>query len=265
MIKKYIKSLLNDKILPVMNGKLKGLKLRINKLQQGSVLIRNYEPNKQFAFLTFLKEGDTFFDIGANVGLHSYFVERCISDVKIYSFEPLPENVEYIKETILLNKLKNINLIESAIGSETKKIYFEIGTNNFQGKITENKTSIEVKLITLDEFCYSNNIFPNVLKIDVEGAEIDVLQGAIKLIEEKRPIFIIELHIPAKDILVSKFLLDNNYEIYTLNDRAKTKSDKLLLSSKNKLSSWPDKDGLKGNIVAIHKSRMESDYYELIK
>ncbi len=261
MLKKIIKKLINGKTLPVMNGKLKGLKLKINKLQRGNVLFNNYEPDKQLAFLTFLKSGEIFFDIGANVGLHSYFVERWIPDVKIYAFEPLPENVAYIKETVLLNKLKNINLIESAIGAETKQIYFETGTNNFQGKITEKKTSIEVKLITLDEFSYTNNIFPNFLKIDVEGAEIDVLRGANKLIEEKSPIFLIELHIPEKDILVAKFLLEKGYDIFTLNELARNKSDKLLITIKNKLSSWPDKDGLKKNIVAIHTSKMDQFKY----
>ena len=57
MLKKIIKKLINGKTLPVMNGKLKGLKLKINKLQRGNVLFNNYEPDKQLAFLTFLKAG----------------------------------------------------------------------------------------------------------------------------------------------------------------------------------------------------------------
>lgn len=265
MIKQTIKSIFFGRTFPVLFGNLKGIKLKLNNLLKGSVLIRNYEPDKQLTFKLFLKENNVFFDIGANVGLHSYYVSKNIPSVDIYSFEPLPENAEYIRQTIKANSFTKINLIECAVSSKSGETYFETNTDNSRGNITNSPKDLKVKLISLDDFTQNKNVYPDVLKIDVEGAEGEVLEGARKLIASHKPIFIIELHSPEQDLYVAKFLHESDYEIYRLNEEAQTESDKLLLRIKKLNASWPDPEGVFGSIVAIPKEKFKPELLSYIQ
>lgn len=248
--------MLSGRTLPVLKGSLKGIKLEINDLIKGFVLLKDYEPDKQMAFNFFLKPNNIFFDVGANVGLHSYFVQKHWPNVSIYAFEPFPDNAAYIRKTISENNFNNIKLTEAAVSSEVGETFFDTGTDNSTGKITDTESGIKVKLITLDDFTQDNNIFPDLLKIDVEGAEGQVLDGSVNLIENHKPCWIIELHSPKQDLYVASFLTERGYVLYRLNEAAKTPDDQLFLIIKNLKSPWPDPDGVFGSIVAIHKDRV---------
>ena len=100
------------------------------------------------------------------------------------------------------------------------------------------------------------------MKIDVEGAEGDVLKGSDNLINRKKPAFIIELHSPEQDLLVAKLLLDKGYCIYRLNQKGHVEKDNLLLTIKDFTKSWPEPDGVWGDIIAIHSSR-KNEYPKL--
>ena len=237
-----------------------GLKLKLNHLLKGSVLLKNYEPDKQLAFKLFLEENDVFFDVGANVGLHSYYVAMHIPSAKIYAFEPLTENVEYIRQTIKNNNLLAIELIESAVSDKNGETSFDVNTDNSRGNITNTPTGLKVSLITLDQFCKENRVNPSLLKIDVEGAEGDVLKGSENLIASCRPTFIVELHSPEQDLFVANFFLNREYQIYRLNEAANKESDKLLIKIKKPEKSWPDPDGVFGSIAAIPNEKFLSRY-----
>jgi FkbM family methyltransferase len=267
MLKKIIKKLLFGKIITILYGNLKGVKIKINHLQKGSVLVQNYEPDKQMAFKLLLTKGQTFFDIGANVGLHSYYACKNIPSIKIHAFEPLPANADYIRETILLNHFTQIELHECAVSSKSGETFFDIQNDNSRGNITETATpdNLKVNLISLDDFIFKTKIFPDLLKIDVEGAEGEVLKGSEILINKYKPIFIIELHSPEQDLYVASFLFERGYEIYRLNEDAKDERHKLLITIKNMEASWPDPDGVYGSIVAIPKEKFKQEYQKFIK
>jgi FkbM family methyltransferase len=256
MMKKILKKLFFNKVFTVFSGNLKGVKLRLNDLLKGGFLFKNYEEEKQKVFQLLIGEKDVFFDIGANIGLHSYFVQKKIPGVPIYAFEPLQGNIDYINEVIANNHFTDIHIVPSAVGNSNGTVYFDVQHNNSVGNITEQQTGIEVPITTLDLYVEKNGIIPTILKIDVEGAEGDVLKGSEQLIAEHQPVFVIELHTPEQDLLVAKFLLDRGYEIYRLNEEIINEQHKLLLTIKNKNASWPDKDGVFGSIVAIPAAKM---------
>jgi FkbM family methyltransferase len=257
-MKGVVKKILYNRTLPVLSSSLRGVKLRVNDLIQGSVFINEYEPDKHKAFQFLIKNDDTFFDVGANIGLHTYFVARKFPSVKIFAFEPLPGNAEYIREAIRVNGFTNIHVNEAAVSAAPGELYFDKGKNNFMGFLTTEKTDLTVKLISLDEYTSTNNIYPDVLKIDVEGFEGEVLKGSVQLIGRCKPTFIIELHNPVQDVEVSVMLRKHGYFIFRLNPDAKEVSAGILLPIKNPDSPFPDPDGVWGNIIAIHSTKMNN-------
>lgn len=255
-MKTVIKKLFNNRVLPVLSSSLRGTRLRVNGLVKGSVFIHDYEPDKQNAFRFLLRENSIFFDVGANVGLHSYYVTRKFPKVKIVAFEPLPGNAAYIRETIQLNGFKNIQVVETAVSAQEGEAFFDNTMNNSMGMLVARQTSLKVKLITLNDYTRQNNIYPDVLKIDVEGAESDVLKGSSHLIAQAKPCFIIELHNPVQDLEVARILLGHGYSIFRLSEKAGRLPTDILLPILKPGVPWPDPEGVWGNLIAIHNSKL---------
>jgi FkbM family methyltransferase len=256
-MKKILKRIFFNKILQVRSKSLNGLKLRVNHLINGAIFIEDYEPDKQTAIKLLMPEAGIFFDIGANVGLHSYFVAKHFPKAKIHSFEPLPDNLDYLAETLQNNQITSISIVPAAVGSASGESFFDISNSNFKGNLSKTQTSLKVKLIALDDFIDEHVLFPDLIKIDVEGAECDVLKGAQKSIEATHPTFIIELHTPEQDLLVAGFLVTLGYWLFRINPKAAELNQRCFLSIKNLTTSWPDPDGVWGNIAAIHSSKLE--------
>lgn len=258
-MKRLITKLLKGRVWTVLMGPLRGTKLRYTSLIKGRVYLKSYEPDKQRAFDLFLKPGSTFFDIGANVGLHSYYVTRKHPDVRVFSFEPLPSNAEYIRETLKINQFSNIEVIEKAMSSRNGEAFFNMSDNNSKGMLSQATTELTVKTISLDNYVIENKNYPDLIKIDVEGAESIVLEGARKLMQERPPIFIIELHSPEQDLKVSGLLTASNYTIFRLNTNLKKNASQFLIKVKNVNASWPDPQGVWGSIVAINSDQLKSN------
>lgn len=123
-------------------------------------------------------------DIGANVGYFSMLMAKLAYLGKVYAFDPIPLNTALLRASAELNGVKNIEIIESVVGGSDGEVSLSQSTDSAYSSIrdTERK-SVEriicVPMITLDTFVQSRCIKPvDVLKIDVEGAEGLVLDGA---------------------------------------------------------------------------------------
>lgn len=140
----------------------------------------------------FIQENATIIDIGANIGSHSIYwaIER--NAAKIYSFEPLPSTFEILKKNIELNHLEE-KIIAYNFGLSDKKSkamiqsydHNNIGSTSFK----KDKNGL-FQLRTLDSLKIKDKI--DLIKIDVEGAEVEVLNGAIKTITKSRPVIVVE-------------------------------------------------------------------------
>lgn len=137
----------------------------------------------------------TVIDIGAHHGRYSEAIVKAIDDVSIYMFEPFPNSFEHLKKNNLLAKHKmyemaisNFNgksIFYSNVSDETNSLLPSIETHSHIDVLTENKSIIEVEVITLDTFCANNNIdIVDVLKIDVQGNTLNVLKGASKFLSQ---------------------------------------------------------------------------------
>ncbi len=243
-----------NRIYPVLSPSLGGIKMRLNHLVNGSVFIRNYEPDKQAILKYFVQEGSTVFDIGANVGLHSFFCNKNIRNTTVHAFEPFADNQAYFKEVVRINQLQHIHLHPFAVGEKDGTAYFEQGHSNFTGKVSQQKAGVKIDIIQLDSWINKNGIIPDFLKIDVEGHESQVLKGAAELLRRQTAIFLIELHSPEQDAEVAQLLDDSGYEFYRVNPNAKGNTA-LLIKIVNKKATWPDTSGVWGNILALPKAK----------
>lgn len=152
-----------------------------------SVLLNMAEP-KQLQLITDISKGKkVVFDIGANVGLYSLALS--LHAKKVFSFEPVPRNVAYLYHNLRLNKVNNVFIAPCAIGSKSKLTLFEEGTNTATGKVSEEGIQ-PVFVVALDDFCSTFKVLPELLKIDIEGAEYDLLLGAKKSLVLLPPLFI---------------------------------------------------------------------------
>lgn len=147
-------------------------------------------------------ERPTFLDIGANIGLVSLYVASKIKNVKIHAFEPGPVQRSLLQMTIANNALgKIINLHAYALGKETGSLTFHthdskrVAHDGFADTGRAGATqSINVEVITADTWWQeAGKPLIQAVKIDVEGAELWVLEGARAFISACRPTIYLEI------------------------------------------------------------------------
>jgi len=135
-----------------------------------------------------IQPGDVILDCGAHHGRSTIVLSNWVGDEgKIVAFEPHPKNAEILQKNIELNNLRNIILVQKAIGQKNGRIQITGESNSL---VITKGTGVEVEMTSLDEYSGLN---PNFLRIDVEGFEVEVLKGA-KNILATRPKLAIEIH-----------------------------------------------------------------------
>ncbi len=159
-----------------------------------------YEKKEVTAMQTLLNADSVVVDIGANIGYYSLMAAKKAVTGHIYSFEPVTKNQEKLKRNISLNNLTVIHPIQAAISNFSGSITIYISADDNSGmsglRTAENFSgeSETVKCLTLDEAVIEYKL-PKIdlIKIDVEGSEITVLQGMTKTRAEQKPILLIEV------------------------------------------------------------------------
>jgi len=172
--------------------------------------IRAFEPEIKKLWKPLLSPGEVIFDIGANIGLTVQRFNALLSgNCAIYAFEPLPRNLELLRQNIAVVK-SNVRVIATAVSNETGKTTFEDNLNHgalsrISGRTgataTDNrefwkKTNfVEVDLVTLDQFCADHpEAAPTFVKLDVEGAGHLVMQGAKSVLSRYKPVVSCSFH-----------------------------------------------------------------------
>jgi FkbM family methyltransferase len=202
---KVCRYLFYRKYLPVMAGPLKGY-LWSTESSYDYILGGYEDPKTVKTFCSWLRPDTVFYDLGANVGFYSMIANRFISTGKIYSFEPLPFLRAVFEQHIAINKKhiqhNNISIRPFAISDHEKEIPFSNDVKLRDGNtyiesaenFTNAKDGILVKCYSVDELLQQGYDAPNILKIDVEGAELDVLKGAINTLEQYKPHILLATH-----------------------------------------------------------------------
>ena len=159
----------------------------------------DYESQDAKFLYEIISDGDTILDIGANIGWYSMsFAKKKPSSI-IHAFEPLPETFSSLISNVNINHMSNIICNNFGFSNEAKTLTFytsaHTSVSNSAINITEDLFAKEVKCVvtTMDSYVSSNNITVDIIKCDVEGAELLVYQGGEKTISKNLPIVFTEM------------------------------------------------------------------------
>lgn len=149
-------------------------------------------------------------DVGGFIG-DSILVLDELNPKNIYSFEAIPHNVELLKKTITINKVKNVIPVPFALGSHTGTTTMSVSDSISAIVDMGDIDSVLVNMITLDDYIRDNNIEVGLIKVDIEGAETDFLRGALETIKSQRPVILLSIYHNAHDFLELKTFIEELY------------------------------------------------------
>jgi FkbM family methyltransferase len=149
-----------------------------------------------------VKTGATFFDVGANVGFVTILAARLVGPSgRVVAFEPVPENVAAIRENLALNGIDWVDVRQTAVGRAAGSASFIVSdVSAFSRLASVNvpsgaRESIEVVVSSIDELMSAGGLpAPDVVKIDIEGAELEAIEGMRHTLGEHRPVLLCEVH-----------------------------------------------------------------------
>lgn len=206
-----------------------------------------WEPETRALVIQLLsRPAPVFFDIGAHVGIYSYLAVCTNPAAQVYAFEPVPKNAAYIADIIRENQLSGITLECLALSNRTGQaqlfvprsgsVYADTGSlmNRFEGSDGifqhEQADVLTVQAMTLDEYVSRVKLDRlDLVKVDVEEAELQVIEGAAWCLKTFRPDVICELLIntPTKQQLFD-FLTRHGYQGYLITPGGLVREDRPL-------------------------------------
>ena len=207
---KTLKEEFNDKILKISENKYfyKGFYLPINLFEDSVIFYKH--GIEEIKTLENVKNKDII-DVGGFIG-DSILIFSPLTCKKVYSFEAVTENVEKMILTLKMNHIENAVVENLALGSQIKKCQINVAgsastIDNCMGVKVEKQQ--EVYMTTLDDYVIRNNLNVGLIKVDIEGAEQDFLQGARKTIVQYKPILLISIYHSLDDFLSIKPIIES--------------------------------------------------------
>ena len=212
--------------------KARGVTLQTNNAEKGAAKTNNWPNLEELVDY----RNKIVLDVGASLGVTAAQFARKASEV--HAFEPHPDNFEFLNDQVNIRQINNIYTYKVAISNFTGEANFfgreshgvhSLGIHNKGRVISQHKVPVQ----TLDTFCASKlDDRIGLLKIDVEGFEADVLQGATGLLRDKKIDFILFEFSPSIHRLRKipsdapiKILSDHDYEVYDLSGKKFTSTD----------------------------------------
>lgn len=209
-----------DRVVRILTGGLRGWKWITGSATHGA-WIGTYERDAQRVFHDLIRPGAVVYDVGANVGFFTLLGARLAgSEGIVFAFEPLPRNVEILNRHIALNGVPNVRVLAIALSSQSGTARFQAASDAAMGTLTENG-DLEVRVETIDGLVEGGTLLPPAfLKIDVEGAEYDVLTGAEKTLRRERPAILLSTHGSARHARCAELLEGFGFALRLLRDPA---------------------------------------------
>ena len=189
----------------VQHGPAQGIWLHLNPRTGRDYFNGEVEPEVQAVLHKYLRPGMTVYDIGANIGFFSLLAARLVGATgRVTAFEADPEIVERLRENVVRNQGPPIVTEEKAVWSSSNPVFFaradaEVSPDRGLGHVIDNDAersapgTIRVEAVSVDEYVHKAAA-PDFIKCDVEGAEVEVFRGAEKLLNERSPLILCEMH-----------------------------------------------------------------------
>lgn len=212
----------------------KNLLRRIKMRMDGYKRLFTKDAFNDIAFLESGREVKTIFDVGANIGFVTFQFQKKFPNSDIYAFEPNPYVFNKLRESYVIEP--KIHTMMMGVGDITGEKEFNINSNTGTSSYLEAdayhkdhqarnlKEKRFTQIVTLDDFCQNENIHHiDILKMDIEGYELNALLGARDLLfDQAIDIIYIEVNLVPSYVgqplfhEITKFLLECNYHLYNI-------------------------------------------------
>lgn len=185
--------------MPILRGTLRG-KRWIAGAGNHAAWLGTYEYEKRGVFERVVVPGSVVFDVGAHVGYYTLLASVLVGrEGRVIAFEPAPRNLSFLRTHLAINRVTNATVIGKAVSDRSGTAAFaegERGSLGYTGHIATGGT-LNVETVALDELVMRGTVpRPDTIKIDVEGAEVTVLSGALATLTECRPTILLATHGP---------------------------------------------------------------------
>lgn len=199
--------------LPISGGPGRGLlvspaTLPLTHIQAYGIARGTVEPEVQEALRRTVAPGATVYDIGANIGFFTLLSARLTGPGgRVVAFEPSPPAIPGLRANVALNALDHVDVVERAVAAEPGRAeLLQVGQHSWshladRGWHPETTAVVEVDVTTVDAEVAAGRPAPDVVKIDVEGSEIAVLDGMRDTLAHARPALVIELHSTNREVM----------------------------------------------------------------
>jgi FkbM family methyltransferase len=176
---------------PILRGALAGLRWQVNgKGKIARVLLGTYEPEQTRRFAELLKPGMRVLDVGAHVGYYTLLSARLVGAAgRVAAFEPSPANLRVLRHHVSLNRLGNVTIVDAAVAGAEGTARFDLAHGSGTGQLAGDG-GLEVRTVTLDAWCERQTFVPDLIKLDIEGAEASALPAAATILAARPPIFL---------------------------------------------------------------------------
>lgn len=181
-------------VMRILQGPLKGKKWIAGSANHGCWL-GSFEATKQRTFYNSIERGSTVYDVGANVGFYSLLSSEGVGpNGQVVSFEPLPRNLMFLRNHIQINDINNVLTLPLALSELKDWLPFDDSARHTQAKIVDEGNFL-VHAISLDELVEQIKLpDPDLMKIDIEGSEVQMLRGGRQTIERAEPLIYLATH-----------------------------------------------------------------------
>ena len=206
-----------ERPIRILTGPLAG-KRWVSTSHTHGCWLGTYERDLQETLVSHLRAGDTFFDVGANVGFFTLLGSTLVGKTgSVVAFEPLPRNVALLRRHVAMNGLENVTVIAAAVADAPGSGFLSPSRSSAQGSLK--KEGIAVSVVAIDDLLSRGGLRrPTVLKIDVEGAESRVLAGARNLLEVFHPLLLLSTHGSHQHATCWRYLQELGYELVLRRD-----------------------------------------------
>lgn len=169
-----------------IDAKMRGIHSTLRKWKSGDMNAKR-EPELLHVIEKEIKPGMIVVDLGANIGYLSLIMADLMKGKGfLHCIEPDPRNIKLLTYNIKVNKYNFMQMYPLAISNKKGKSNFCLGSSSNLSSMTKTKNTkgkIEVKVNTLTNF-FKHKDFPNFIKTDIEGAEVEMMDGAYEMFKE---------------------------------------------------------------------------------
>jgi len=220
--------------LPVLSGPARGLRFKLDLLQrmESAYAKGTYDKRILARLRTLCRPGWVAWDCGTYLGFYTVFLSRLVGPAgRVVAIEPDSRNMARTRENAGLNSCNNVTFLNAAIGGAVGRVEF-IRTNNTNShlpgmyvgastseysRIVQEEEHTQVECFTLDSLLSLRGLpAPNLIKLDIEGAERDALGHAARMAADCQPLIVLELHNPECDAKAWEFARKSDYLLQNL-------------------------------------------------